>query len=1182
MGQQEGTGEGTGEEGTGEEGTGEEGTREGTREEGTNDDNDLSPDMDMYEFEEEEEEGGAKKKQKNEDSASNSITQETSEDNLDGVKLREGNNNLFLKRMKKRDPVLFLTKRQGNYGAYSTKCQPRSRHPVIISNEEKEIIDKYHRDSYTEALQYGSTPDKQNWYICPRYWCLKSNTSLTEAQAKDPKVCGKIIPQEATEIPPGHYVYEFTGPLSHMKKGKYVYNTPKFLEDEDVHPDGYRLPCCFKTVWNTKKQMKAKKQYLMSQESDINATAEPGGLRQQISLLNRQASVDKNNNFILKIEAYPIQKQRMGFLPLSVAAFLKTNNTDSVEKDNKSLLRKNTKTLLRYGVEQNSKKSFIGCLADIYSSKMSKEDTVSIAEMCDIIANSVSIDIFVRLHNGALVSVFKPRKYSMEDIDTGKYNNSKFLDNFDMSIESHEDFIHDTIASYENFIRFLKDPDSDIDHTYLWDIVCSSNTKLFITGMNLIIINILENDITDNIEIICPTTSYSSSFYDEQKESLILIKHDEFYEPIYFFENNNSKLSITKTFFEELPITPIKETMQIIKNTMKKSCKNLPSMPEIYEFKENIDIETLKTEVLRQKYKIIGQVLNYQGKVIGLRILEPIKNIIIFIPSAPSAVLPEIETIFMDDDRLWTDYETTRDILKIIHNKSNGRILCKPRLKVIEDELVVGIITDTNQFIMVTPPVPNTFEDGIPSYVGENYITADKALTRNNPQEEEREFIVKMILLETQFYSVFRSTIRILLNRSANKSLKQSIVDIIRSDKYYYKDKLILMQRYIHRIMDSYIDFQIFDKATLMMLDEITDCFSSNSVKKYCMLENGFNRLILPEKHLVSGKDNKDLYFLKVSDELLRYKRIQLFMLDPKIFLNISSNDYNIADNEMILLQTFMTTEYFDKLIPYKSIEDSRINYDMANPIKTQNYSNVVSLKQQSQLIQQNEDNVTEDTLEIECIKETRDIIGNTKNFWKRLFPKQAKELVLNTSKTCSYYLIIYIFFETYKSKYGKKITIDNVKESLLKGYSNYTDKYFDKILNVLKNQGKQKMLAKVLDREDFELVIKSDSYYLSNLDLWILAVEMKLPIILFSSIRLKNLIPSVEWIILNRGSGRSFFFVRNLTDPVSKNFIPEYNLIDRELKLDELPELKNMIVSDSPEYKNNMISITSFLQSTL
>ena len=99
---------------------------------------------------------------------------------LTGMSL--ANPNPFLEKLKRKDPKIFITNEDDKrFDAYSRICPSNvRRQPVILTDKEKDEIDKNHAGSYTEAIKYGSEPDKQYWYICPRYWSLKDNVSLTE------------------------------------------------------------------------------------------------------------------------------------------------------------------------------------------------------------------------------------------------------------------------------------------------------------------------------------------------------------------------------------------------------------------------------------------------------------------------------------------------------------------------------------------------------------------------------------------------------------------------------------------------------------------------------------------------------------------------------------------------------------------------------------------------------------------------------------------------------------------------------------------------------------------------------------------------------------------------------------------------------------------------------------------
>jgi hypothetical protein len=77
--------------------------------------------------------------------------------------------------------------------------------------------------------------------------------------------------------------------------------------------------------------------------------------------------------------------------------------------------------------------------------------------------------------------------------------------------------------------------------------------------------------------------------------------------------------------------------------------------------------------------------------------------------------------------------------------------------------------------------------------------------------------------------------------------------------------------------------------------------------------------MVLPKKNLVTGARNDDNYYLKMADELIRYSRIKSFIFEPQSYLSFRSLDYNLKENEVILIQSLLTQEYFKGMIPVVS-----------------------------------------------------------------------------------------------------------------------------------------------------------------------------------------------------------------------------------------------------------------------
>jgi hypothetical protein len=1079
--------------------------------------------------------------------------------------------NIFLQKIRKMEPKFFMVNQDEEYDGYARLCQANSsRQPVIITDEEKQKIDREHPGSYKDgiALNYGSDPNKKNWYICPRYWCIPENTSLTEEEVKNGACGGKIITREMRDDPPpGHYIYEFTDP-DHIDKndGSYIDHYPGFL-DKKSHPENVCMPCCFKKSWDAKQQVDRRKECMDSTDKDNIAN---------------QPEIDMEfKSYIVGFDKYPLQQARWGFLPLAVELFLKTDNSIAQSKQNPAIIKPNTPALLRYGVEQSRNQSFLGSLADIYALKQEYYkkglNTPNIAEMRNILADSISLDMFLKYHNGSLPSVFKPKKIEIQDDFINKYSNTEFFKSIDTSNESQMDFLEDTIAAFENFLKFLRDPDSLIDHTYLWDIVTSDNPKLFPKGINLVIMEIIESDITDNIQILCPTNSYSNKFYDKNRETLILLKQNKYYEPIYGFEDKKSERQIItkKTFTENSKFTNLKSVLQMINNVYNKSCKALPSMPNIYKFKKNITLNELYKLLIMNKLFVESQVMNYQSKIIGVIInINDENKEDIFIPCYPSSSMDNIKTIYMDDIK-WNNYYKTRDLLNSISNNSNGTILCKPRMKIIEDNLIVGLLTETNQFIQIDPPIPDDVQDGIPSLNNTNYLVADKTVFTTKKEDTMRSKTIRKITLETQFYSAFRTTIRILLNDYLNREVRDNIVDLLDNPSYLYRNKLkkiVILLKYLTRNSILFDNFDKMPEELIYQLTEISSCISNCNSKKYCLAkENGHCLIMIPQKNLVNNRDNSTEYFIRIADELLRYKRIRLFMLNPKRYLNISNIEYNIESNEIIMLQSLLSGDYFDDLIPFEMNNYiNNINYDLANPIITQKYSNNIPLDIQYNFSEL--ENNEFENFESECIKEKYNNITNNK--WKRIIPSNAKEIVFNNTQKCSFIVINYILQERLKTN----VPIETIRKILWNSYADIYKKYKTKIIKILSKQGKAFMMNRLSTNQiQFQDLIMSEEYFITNLDLWAISSKYNLPILLFSSKNLKNLSINSDWLLLGGNPSENYYIIRCHYNIQSTDGISSYNLIMPTFKLNELKGFDGMI--NNPEYIQNTQTISTFLE---
>ena len=82
-------------------------------------------------------------------------------------------------------------------------------------------------------------------------------------------------------------------------------------------------------------------------------------------------------------------------------------------------------------------------------------------------------------------------------------------------------------GAYLNFKAFLASSDTLIDYQYCWDLVCRPNPLLFPGGITLVIFEIPFDDISDKINIVCPSTKYK---YNPAAPYCLILKQKQIYQ----------------------------------------------------------------------------------------------------------------------------------------------------------------------------------------------------------------------------------------------------------------------------------------------------------------------------------------------------------------------------------------------------------------------------------------------------------------------------------------------------------------------------------------------------------------------------------------------------------------------------------------------------------------------------
>jgi hypothetical protein len=1030
---------------------------------------------------------------------------------IDGMKLNKPY--YFQKQIENKDPILIVKEDTPEYNGYSRTCRSDARRqPVILTDTQLEKINKEYPGFLREqdVIKYGSDEKHQFNYICPRYWCLKSNIFIDPKDIKivngekvhQPKKgpsCGKVLPKKEKKVKPGYYIYEFNDQAY-----------PGLIPDK--HPKGLCLPCCFKN-YNTEGRIKAKQSCLEKEKN-------PEEKRED----KKEPITTKDDNYVLGPDKFPLDFGRWGYLPAEIQTILHEVNADCQVSKTNTNIKENHPCLLRHGVEVNKRQSFIAAISDeIFFGKRiidqqnrltTKEAKVlSIKEMRERIIKSINIDSFIKYQNGNLVTDFYDPEKS---VDVNKYQNSKLYSKINLNNNEEKAYFTRVVSAFENFTLFLQDDDAIIDHTYLWDIISMPNKYLFPNGVNLIIFQLPHDDITNNVQLICPTNHYSTEFYEARKPSILLIKEDGYYEPIYSYLTDGKKVNIMKEFKERDP--QLSKTMravfkELIKPFFELICRPLESMPNIYKAERPLLLYNLVQKLDKYEYKIKKLVMNFNNKIIGVIAEEPSASERSgFVPCYPSAVdenlKKDLDYVFMNDETLWRTYNETLIFLNNLTNRSKKRrdkpdIPCKPKFKIIEDEMVVGILTNTNQFIQISEPInkdeinPDLDPDlDLPAITDKDYIVnpkerpmiqSDSKIITEDNVDTEREDYIKKIKLETSFYNVFRNTIRILMNNYENIKIRVRIESEMLKEYIIYSDKLSNINTLLRELVGNRIQF-IGDKNYYKLIDEVSSCIVKDQEKckdtpNLCVVtENGKCNLILPERNLITDKQNEPIYFGRMADELIRYNRIKSFMLQPQTYLSFGNIGYNLRDNEIILIQSLLTQEYFDNLIPAVTNKYLKYNsYDETQPIITQVYDNKIPSLDQA--IGRNN--------ELICDKVDKEHI--TSSIWKKCFPDNFTETEYSKYNFCTFNFII----DLIERKTKEKFTINQIKNKLYDEYKKYLEKYKDKIVDILIIEGKKTLGDQVhAGTLSFSSFIYTDNYFLTTMDLWLLVNKFKIPTI--------------------------------------------------------------------------------------
>ena len=106
--------------------------------------------------------------------------------------------------------------------------------------------------------------------------------------------------------------------------------------------------------------------------------------------------------------------------------------------------------------------------------------------------------------------------------------------------------------------------------------------------------------------------------------------------------------------------------------------------------------------------------------------------------------------------------------------------------------------------------------------------------------------------------------------------------------------------------------------------------------------------MLLPQEHLFTKENNYEIYHGRIADELIRYTTLHSYILGYETHLSIQKINYNLRDNEIILLESSLEN-YFTDLIPFQDSKYVKFNtFENVEPIDSDLTQNILQIREKN------------------------------------------------------------------------------------------------------------------------------------------------------------------------------------------------------------------------------------------
>ncbi len=812
----------------------------------------------------------------------------------------------FIRRLQYYDNTLFkfnVSKQKGEK-QYSRSCQGSDNQPVILDYN-PDTHPRIKRESYSYSIQYSSDPQtKKMWYVCPKIWCPYCEIPISENDIDRKTINRKKMKGEKklciTALCPygDHQV---------------------FVRDDKIM--SYEQDKKFKEELKRMKSDKEREEYIKQIEEENKFPAYPGFAAQKhpkgfclpccfsknhslkgssyyssfLRCLGEEVEEEnKQDGQVYIKKSFPVDNNRYGILPTHVGKVLNSTIESGVLKDRSGYFRKGIKHI---------KDSFLSCIADILSCDR-KVNVLTVEKIKKTIIEKLDERLFRSLHSGNLMHIFT---------DPNK-----------------------STSALENFEYYLINSKMDIGYQYLWDLLQRPNV-LFENGLNIFIFE-------DN-HLVCPKGENISEFYKKYRRSILIAKHNQFYEPIYYLEGSrDGKIVQQKCIYDSsrpeisnlfniledgCTEKPVIKWDLVLNDVKKKYSLNFNSQKldlgiSLEKTLEKI-LLSIKDGSLNKNFMPMKQYVDGYNKVYAIELKNKL-----FVPVGPSKIMVKLpyEILIDLNERTYLNFEDTVKLMNELSTKTGldlkvyKKILDKRKSENETD--IVAVLLENDRVI----PVKKSKNRDNKMGVSQQQYFSDIDYYIHNKMDyipDMRVEIMNRNNYEEESYQRLRFEISRYIQLKENRKYKHELEEIINMETKDIVRKKTLIKKLIMDLIKKivYVGKKNMDINSYRRPNKRVPCFQRSIKEKrsknesnnnnqfklgcsddpHCIKVKGKCMLYINEKNLLNNKrENLPFYVDKIVEEILRYPMKRNEILYDNISPIINKEEVILNPNRYILI----------------------------------------------------------------------------------------------------------------------------------------------------------------------------------------------------------------------------------------------------------------------------------------